>query len=300
MGNLVTHSAVAVSNGLFTVLLNFGSDVFTGQERWLDIAVRPAGVGAFTPLTPRQPLTPTPYALTAFNALTASSVPGVSGHALHAQDGSPNNAVFVDTAGKVGIGTTNPQEKFDVRSGDGSYVRIDSENGDIKVNGGSDGQWGIFNDGPSTGGTHLIGDGQTRFFVANTGKVGIGTTAPQVRLDVRGDIRLGLNGELQATGGTENLRIVRGAVSPTGAVISGSGFSVGVSQVSDTLYTLIFDPPFSGTPSVTATAERMPDYLLWASLDGVNPGAANVTLWDPSRPGFAVAGSFHFIAIGPR
>jgi hypothetical protein len=53
-------------------------------------------------------------------------------------------------------------------------------------------------------------------------------------------------------------------------------------------------------PSVTATAERMPGVLLWASLEGVNPGAANVVLWDPNRPGFTVEGPFHFIAIGPR
>jgi hypothetical protein len=296
----ITHSAVGVTNGLFTVLLDFSSDPFTGPARWLDIEARPAGGATFTVLTPRQPVSATPYAVTALNALTAKQVAGVSGNALHAADGSPQNAVFVNNDGNVGVGTTNPQERFDLRSGDGSYLRVDLENGDIKANGGSDGHWGVFNDGPSTGGTHLIGEGQTRLFVGNSGNVGVGTTTPQARLDVRGDVRLGPNGEFQATGGTENLRIVRGAVTATGSVVAGSGFSVGVSQVSDTLYTLIFDPPFSGMPSVTATAERMPGVLLWAGLEGVNPGAANVVLYDPNRPGFSVEGPFHFIAIGPR
>lgn len=68
----VTTSAVGVSNGLFTVALDFGSGVFTGGARWLDIAVRTNGGGAFTSLTPRQALTATPYALYAPAAGTAN------------------------------------------------------------------------------------------------------------------------------------------------------------------------------------------------------------------------------------
>ncbi len=56
--------AVDVTNGLFTVSLDFGSDLFTGNAYWLEVAVRfPAGVGEYVLLTPRQRLTPTPYAL---------------------------------------------------------------------------------------------------------------------------------------------------------------------------------------------------------------------------------------------
>ena len=65
----LTNSAVAVSNGLFTVNLDFGSGVFTGPARWLDIGVRTNGsAGAFTALSPRQPLLPTPYAIFANGA----------------------------------------------------------------------------------------------------------------------------------------------------------------------------------------------------------------------------------------
>lgn len=68
-----TNSAVAVSNGLFTVALDFGA-VFNGAARWLEIGVRPSGGGAgdFTTLTPRQAITPTPYAMF---ATTAGTVP---------------------------------------------------------------------------------------------------------------------------------------------------------------------------------------------------------------------------------
>src|ERR1039457_3361798 len=57
-GNLGIVS-VTVSNGLFTVPLSFGS-VFDGNPRWLEITVQKNG-GAFTTLTPRQQITPTPY-----------------------------------------------------------------------------------------------------------------------------------------------------------------------------------------------------------------------------------------------
>ncbi len=63
IGTTQAASNIRVSNGLFTVSLDFGN-VFTGDARWLDIAVRcPTGSGTYTPLAPRQPLTAVPYAL---------------------------------------------------------------------------------------------------------------------------------------------------------------------------------------------------------------------------------------------
>jgi hypothetical protein len=65
IGPALTHSGVAISNGCFAVALDFGS-AFDGQNRWLEIAVR-SGTNDFLVLSPRQPITPTPYALTALN-----------------------------------------------------------------------------------------------------------------------------------------------------------------------------------------------------------------------------------------
>src|SRR5262245_29107869 len=63
VGPLVTRDDVVVTNGLFTVSLDFGV-VFAGSKRWVAIAVRPgASTGAYTPLTPRQELTPSPNAV---------------------------------------------------------------------------------------------------------------------------------------------------------------------------------------------------------------------------------------------
>ncbi len=66
----VTNSATTVSNGLFAVTIDFGG-AFDGTARWLEIGVRTNAGGAFTTLTPRQPLTPAPYAVFAGGASAA-------------------------------------------------------------------------------------------------------------------------------------------------------------------------------------------------------------------------------------
>ncbi|MBS1793038.1 MAG: hypothetical protein JSS81_04245 [Acidobacteria bacterium] len=65
-----------VANGIFTVVLDFGTAPFqTGAPRYLEISVRPgASTGAFTTLTPRQSITSAPYALQSLKAGTADSL----------------------------------------------------------------------------------------------------------------------------------------------------------------------------------------------------------------------------------
>ena len=80
VGSTLTNSATGVTNGYFTVTLDFGAQ-FDGNARWLEIGARVNGGGAFTTLAPRQPLTPAPYALYAPNAgaaATANSVAAVN------------------------------------------------------------------------------------------------------------------------------------------------------------------------------------------------------------------------------
>jgi hypothetical protein len=88
---------VTVTNGLFTVTLDFGSNVFNDQARYLDIWVRPgSSSGGYTALAPRQRLLPTPNAL-------FSSAPWVT---------SGSNIHFAQ--GNVGIGTSVPNAVLSV------------------------------------------------------------------------------------------------------------------------------------------------------------------------------------------
>ncbi len=58
-----------VDHGLYTFYLiceGWNPDVFQGGNRWLDIYVRPSGGGAWTHLSPRQPVSPAPYAFSLY------------------------------------------------------------------------------------------------------------------------------------------------------------------------------------------------------------------------------------------
>jgi hypothetical protein len=75
VGATLTVTPVSVTDGLFTVQLDFGGSAFDGNNRWLQIAVRcPTGSGNYTTLAPRQPLTAAPYALYAPSAGAAADL----------------------------------------------------------------------------------------------------------------------------------------------------------------------------------------------------------------------------------
>ncbi len=64
----LSNPTVGVTNGLFTVTLDFGAGAFNGNPRWLQIGVRTNGsAAAHTALTPRQSVTAAPYAILAGN-----------------------------------------------------------------------------------------------------------------------------------------------------------------------------------------------------------------------------------------
>ena len=108
----VTNNAVIVTNGLFTVLIDFGPGAFTGATNWLEIGVETNGASPFTTLAPRQQLTPTPYAIYAENV----SAVGISGTIPPASlGGTYGGAVTLNNAGNSfsgsfsgnGAGVTN-------------------------------------------------------------------------------------------------------------------------------------------------------------------------------------------------
>lgn len=109
------HLAQSINEGLFTVPnVQFGDAEFDGDELWLEISVRqPAGGGAWVVLSPRQRLTPTPYAL--FATKPWRTIAG--------------GEIYYDQ-NNVGVGVNNPSYPLDVR-GTGNRVLYVENSGTI-------------------------------------------------------------------------------------------------------------------------------------------------------------------------
>ena len=96
-----------ISDGLFTVLVDFGDGAFNSEARWLEVAVRPWDSNdPHTVLTPRQPVTAAPVALYALDG------PGSAGYWA----GSGID-IYNTNSGNVGVGTAEPHHQLHV-SGD--------------------------------------------------------------------------------------------------------------------------------------------------------------------------------------
>jgi hypothetical protein len=94
VGGPLTTNAVQVAGGLFTVVLDFGGNVFLrDQARWLEISVCTNGSGAFGTLAPRQAIRPSPYALWATGATMASAALGVVNDSVFAPGIATNQVV---------------------------------------------------------------------------------------------------------------------------------------------------------------------------------------------------------------
>jgi len=161
VGPIITNLAVSVAGGFFTTTLDFGPKIFTGAARWLELAVREAGVGAFTTLSPRQPLAPTPYALYALTPAGPKGDPGPTGPqgppgpqgpkgdpgatgpaGPPGPQGPPGSADAWSRTGNAGtspssnfIGTTDAAA-FVVRAGNQQVYRLEGQTTGLRIIGG--------------------------------------------------------------------------------------------------------------------------------------------------------------------
>jgi hypothetical protein len=276
-----------VVDGVVAVNLNFGNPFITTSDRYLEIAVRRdtgldcANTAGFTTLTPRQPLTAAPLATHAASAFR-----------MDAADGSPAGAVMVDAGGNVGIGTTTPLAKLHVDSGD---LVLGHPSSGWLLHARSHAFGDFFQLTDTVGVTPQF---QRGLVLNKQGNIGVGTTAPGARLDVRGDIRLGGSGQYQAPAGEERLRLIRGVVAANGTIIAGAGFSVARTSIG--MYVITFTTSFAGPPAVTAVTEYGGVTAAFVMTDGVTESSATLRV----RSKFDGEGDrddpFHFIAVGPR
>ncbi len=154
---------VSVTNGLFTISLDFGSQ-YNGNARWLDIGVHPGGepVGnPYTLLTPRRELTGTPYAL-GIRLPLSESISSASAALSITNNGTGHAARF---DGPDNNGTTAA-----LSVGSGSQTLLLDGNEVDSLNPG-----GLFINNNTTGNVVVASGG---------GHVGVGNTAPDASLTV--------------------------------------------------------------------------------------------------------------------
>jgi len=212
--DIVTNSAVAVSNGLFTTSVDLG-DIFTGGDVWLEIAVSTNSADTFSIIVPREPFTPTPYALYAKTAGTAAGAsPGTlvtslntlkdditlaaganvvitpSGNTLTISSaGAGGNGIWsvngnkaYYTAGSVGVGTSDPKGALQVAGGGLAVTGSSSPYTGAGA--------GIFMENSATYGGVLfafdygLNTPQNLALNSPGGNVGIGTLTPSAKLTV--------------------------------------------------------------------------------------------------------------------
>jgi len=170
------YEDVHVADGLFTVQLDFGASAFDNSARWLELTVDGST------LSPRQPITRTPYAI-------------------------QTRGIVVDAEGEVGIGTSSPSENVEITGGEanlllrtqgnsfGPRIKFRNTSGSINsVTGRID-----FEDPslvasigyvkPSIGpdGLQFSGSSNVHMKITDTGRVGIGTSDPNRDLHLAGD-----------------------------------------------------------------------------------------------------------------
>lgn len=108
LSHILALDNLAIVDGRFDAYLDFGPEVFTTTNaRWLDIQVRSpsGGSGGYTPLMPRQRLTPAPVAIYALSGNASALAPGVYGNAVQFTNSA--NTFGGSGAGLVGLNASN-------------------------------------------------------------------------------------------------------------------------------------------------------------------------------------------------
>ncbi len=265
VGGTITTANVTVTVGLFAVTLDFGQPAFTGDARYLEIAVRPTGVGGYITLTPRRPLTPAPYALSlkpgavisgttetilsAINTSTTGIGYGIQGesHGNYAgvrgtsTSGRGVDGISSSNVGVFGISTSN-YGMFGISGSNVGVYGLSSYN--FGVVGDSTNSFGVLGSSANSEGVHgQTGSISPGVYGHNTSIGGIG---PGVRGD--GDSGPGVYGLSANSNGVDGNSTT--GVGVAGHSVSGKGVW-GVSTTNDGVYGS--SNSFSGVAGISNT-----------------------------------------------
>jgi len=221
---------------------------------------------------------------------------------------------------KLGLGTANPQTTLHIATG--RDVALDDDDGYLVI-GDVGGANVAFDNNEiqarSNGATSTLylqheggdfsvhRDASRTFRVRDGGNVGIGTTNPTEKLDVRGDIKLGTSGDLFAASAVENMRIIAGRIDSAGGIDQGQGFTA--LRTATGRYTIFFLEAFASPPVIVANSYGNYDNIL--SVSNANTVSCQITVRD-IRTDTEIDSAlddeatkyenraFTFIAMGPR
>ena len=179
-----TFSNIPVTNGLFSVDMDFGAEAFAaGENRWLEIAVRDASdpQAATVVLSPRVRIAPAPVAITAQTALHAGTADSAdtantAGFATSATTAAMANGIDLFSRGLIrgeaGASGNSPGLIF--------ATPVNSPIAKAFVGMADSNNVGFFG---------YPGAGWALTMRIDTGNVGLGTLNPAARLDVGGAIK---------------------------------------------------------------------------------------------------------------
>jgi hypothetical protein len=194
IGGTVNVNGVGVSNGLFTALVDLGNAPFTGLARWLQIRVSINGAGSFTTLAPRQPLTPSPYAMYAHTAATVTNGAIASAQLAANAVAAANIQNSTITSDKIASGQVvkNLNGLTDsVSLTQGANVTINTVGNSLQISAPAGGLNLPFSgSASSTGSVFTLANSGTGPAGVFLGKLGVGNSNPQFPLDVAGPVRL--------------------------------------------------------------------------------------------------------------
>lgn len=206
---------VQVDAGVFQVTLDFGAGAFSGDARWLEISAKASSDQNYTVLSPRQPCTPSPYAVYSAGGpgggggpwvvngadvtypggsvgVTGSSSPFAGGKGVFFEGGNasfasiwgfdydsyaPLNLSLNAPGGNVGIGTSAPNAKLRISSdtANTNALWVSNNNASFAA---------LYVQNFAAGSFGIYDDASTKHYLS--GYLGVGTLNPQAPIDAVG------------------------------------------------------------------------------------------------------------------